>query len=68
MTQRYVVMDNVEHRCCYDSCVRDTSKPTQYSNKFALVCECYEEQTAKMIADALNMQAEQALEVNNATH
>ena len=62
MAPRYIVMDNVEHSCCYESCVRDTTQPTEYANKFALVCECRDAETANMIASILN-KYEQPLEV-----
>ena len=45
--------------CCFDFTVVDTSRPVmirgeQYNGQFEPVCECFGEEDAKLICDALN--------------
>jgi hypothetical protein len=56
---RFVVTDETEHGCCHAAVVVDTSKPMMIGNKhyngrFERVCECWNEEDAEMIAEALN--------------
>ena len=45
----YYVSYEVEHACCYEAVVRFKAGEQDY-----LVCECKDEDTAEMIAKALN--------------
>lgn len=45
--------------CCFEYTVVDTTKPyiingEQYKGRFESVCECFEEEHAQLICDALN--------------
>jgi hypothetical protein len=57
---RYQVRDGSQSfHCCFGYTVVDTTKPVmvgdqQYNNQFEAVCECYDEDDANAIADALN--------------
>lgn len=59
MTRFQVDTTYIDHSCCYGAQVVDTDKPIiigneHYRNQFATVCECYDIETAAMIAEALN--------------
>ncbi len=60
MADRYKVVDGSQSaHCCFVSTVVDTTKPVMiggehYKGQFEPVCECFDEDAAKQIADALN--------------
>lgn len=59
MSQRFKASLNVEHPCCYEATVRDTSaKCPSYRDpsewKGVVYCECYDMEAAILIATALN--------------
>jgi hypothetical protein len=57
---RYKVEMASQHQCCFDASVVDT-EPTDPEEKgflgdqYPTVCECFDQKTAQMIADALNV-------------
>lgn len=60
MVRFKVVTKSQSGHCCFEYTIVDTSKPytiggEQYSGMFEEVCECLEEDDARMICDALNM-------------
>ncbi len=56
MTDRYIVtLDDINHACCNEASVADTTKPNEYNKcGFQTICECPYESDAKWIATALN--------------
>lgn len=58
---RYVVVKGSQsYHCCFEYTVVDTTKPImlngqQYKDRFELLCETFDEEQAKTIADALNL-------------
>lgn len=55
MADRYVVVKGSQScHCCFDFTVVDTTKPTGYNGQFTIICECFEEADAKIVAEALN--------------
>lgn len=51
---RFKVVEGSESKhCCFDATVVDTTKPWS-ADRYEPVCECFESEDAKMIADALN--------------
>lgn len=60
MNDRYLVVEGSQSgHCCFDFTVVDSSEPLMlngehYKNRFKQVCECFYEEDARMIADALN--------------
>lgn len=55
-----IVEDSQSWHCCFSYTVVDTTKPVMIGGKhfrdqFEEVCECFEEDDARMICDALNM-------------
>lgn len=60
MTTRYkVVSGSQSAHCCFENTVVDTTKPVMiggkhYRDEYAPVCECFDEEAAQLIADALN--------------
>jgi hypothetical protein len=57
---RYIVVDGSQSaHCCFDATVVDTTQPVMiggehYKNQYESVCECFDAEDAKRIADALN--------------
>lgn len=61
---RYKVVEGSQSaHCCFDATVVDTTKPTLIGGKpycpdgvprYDSVCECFDEESANLIADALN--------------
>lgn len=54
-----IVEDSQSGHCCFGYTVVDTAKPflihgEHYKGRFIAVCECFDEQDAKLICDALN--------------
>lgn len=59
MTRYKVVNESQSNHCCFQATVVDTTK---YSSpgQFKEVCECFEEEDAKRICEALNAQEQSA--------
>ncbi len=64
--RRYRVSDEVEHGCCYKATVVDTAtrrfegmEGFEDDDEPAFICECFDKETAQMIADAMNAREKQ---------
>ena len=54
-SQRFIVVDgSVSGHCCFSCSVIDTSIEKDLLEGKHVVCECYEESSAKAIANAMN--------------
>jgi len=57
---RYAIVEGSQTgHCCFNYTVVDTAKPSlvngeHYKGQFVEVCECFDEEDAKLICDALN--------------
>jgi hypothetical protein len=57
---RFIVIDGSQTgHCCFSATIVDTTKPTMIGekhdkNQFKPICECFEEEDAKQIAEYLN--------------
>jgi hypothetical protein len=54
---RYKASDDkndIGHICCYSAVVLDTTRCDRH-NEFEAICECFDIETAEMIAAALNV-------------
>lgn len=65
MSQRYqIVPRSTSAHCCFDFTIVDTSRPkmangkqyidVDYGPQFETVCECFDEKSARLVAEALN--------------
>lgn len=59
MTQRYQIMNkSITAHCCFSHTIMDTTKPQDYSDEFGEhfdpVCECFSEEDAQLVCQALN--------------
>lgn len=62
--ERYIVVEGSQSgHCCFDATVVDTSRPVVYNEtpyapngvqRYEPVCECFDNEDARAIADALN--------------
>lgn len=63
MSRYAVVPESQSCHCCFDFTVVDTSEPLEKhqdeEQEYEPVCECFSEDEAKLIADALNFAAPQ---------
>lgn len=63
MNQRYQVIEGSQSsHCCFDYTVVDTTQPDMigdkhYNDQYIAICECFGEEDAKAIADAMNAKA-----------
>lgn len=57
VSMRYqVVKGSQSAHCCFEWTVVDTEQPLSFPpGEFAQVCECFEEDGARLIANALNL-------------
>lgn len=57
---RYAIVDGSQSvHCCFDYTVVDTTKPCivggeHYKGRFESICECFDEEQAQLVCDALN--------------
>lgn len=54
-----IIKGSQSAHCCFDWTIVDTTRPViiggkQYEGQFEAVCECFQEEDAKLIAKALN--------------
>jgi len=60
MAHRYKIVDESQSaHCCFSHTVVDTSRPKMiagkhYKDQYEIVCECFDEEDAVLVRDALN--------------
>ena len=57
---KYAIVNGSQSaHCCFDYTVVDTTRPymiggKQYDGRFESICECFDEEQAQLVCDALN--------------